>query len=259
MIPGPPNPPRFSGTVPAGSPLPGAANDSGAIASLVCGVVSWFLCGLPVGIPAIFLAHGSMKKIRRSGGRLKGREIALAGAVLGYSSCAFWLAYLAVGFFFYKHAAKEAALDEDAAVEAIRQINKAETQYSLSYANASMLHIYAGSLATLGPGPQGSCAGEGTAEYACLLSGPLGASDCREPRWCQLRGYKFQLQVHFYPDRRDGDYVITAIPAGGDHGGKNFCSTSEGIIRTETRWARLIAGYNCEECLRLEPLSKAGD
>jgi len=259
MSQGQPNPPRFSGTIPPGSPLPIAVNDSGAIASLVCGIFSWFLCGFPVGIPAIFLGHGSMKKIRRSRGHLKGKEIALAGVVLGYSSCAVWFAYLALGFFFYKQAAKEAALGEAAAVDAIRQINQAETQYSLSYASSSMLHTYAGSLATLGPGPEGSCAGNGTAEHACLISGPLGASDCREPRWCQLGAYKFQLQVHFYPDRRDGDYVITAIPATGDHGGKNFCSTSEGIIRTESRWGRLIAGYNCEECLRLEPLTKAGD
>lgn len=254
----PPVPPSFYGTVPPGSPLPTAVNDSGAIASLVCGMASWVLCGFPAGIPAIALGHNSMKKIRRSGGYLKGKEIALAGTVMGYGSCAFWFVYLAVGFFFYQQSTKATNADEASAVNAIRQINDAEATYTHTYASSSVSHSYAGSLAALGPGPTGSCAGSGTREYACLLNGPLALPDCREPKWCVLGTYKFQLQTHYYSDRREEDYVITAIPVGSAIGGKTFCSTSDGIIRSEVPWPRrLISGYNCEECLKLEPLKES--
>ena len=256
MIQGPRNPPRFSGMVPPGSPPPIAVNDSRAIASLVCGIVSWFLCGFPVGIPAVILGHRSMEKIRQSGGRLKGKEIALVGTILGYSSCAFWFAFLVAGFVLYRQDMKETGADEASAVGAIRQINDAEATYSRIYASSSTPHNYAGSMATLGPGPQGACVGTGTREYACLLSGPLAMPECREPKWCILDGYKFQLQTHYYSDRRAVDYVITAIRVNSSRSGRNFCSTSDGIIRSEIRWSSLTAGYNSEECLALEPLAE---
>jgi hypothetical protein len=257
MNQGPPVPPRFYGNVPPGSPLPTAVNDSGAIASLVCGIVSWLLCGFPAGIPAIVLGHNSMKKIRKSSGYLKGKEIALAGTVLGYSSCAFWFAYLALGFFLYQQSMKDAAASEANAVYAIRQINEAEATYTGNYPSPYASHSYAGSLSALGPGPEGACAGSGTREYACLLSGSLAMPDCREPNWCVLQAYKFQLQVHNYPERRDWDYVITAIPVNSKSSGRNFCSTSDGIIRSESSWLGLTAGYNCEECLRLKPVAES--
>jgi hypothetical protein len=165
--------------------------------------------------------------------------------------------YLAVGFFLYQQSTKDAAASEANAIYAIRQINEAEATYTQSYPNPSASHSYAGSLAALGPGPQGTCTESGTREYACLISGPLAMPGCREPEWCILQAYKFQLQTHNYSDKREVDYVVTAIPVDRKSSGRNFCSTSDGIIRSESSWLRLTAGYNCEECLRLKPVTES--
>jgi hypothetical protein len=231
-------------------------NDSGAIASLVCGIAAWVICGFFTGIPAIILGHGAAKKIRYSGGHLKGKEIAFAGMVLGYCSCAFWLVFLAVGFVLYQQAEKETAAAESSALEVMRQVHEAEVTYAQSYPSSSASHSFAGSLAVLGPGPQGTCIGIGTREYACLMTGPVVMPDCREPKWCALHAYKFQLQKHYYPDKRDEDYVITGVPADRKSGGRNFCATSDGIIRSESSLFGVGAGYSSEECLKLEPITE---
>src|SRR5882672_918131 len=210
----PPVPPRYYGNVQpvAPVPVPAAVNDSGAIASLVCGLAAWVVCGFLTGIPAVILGHSSLKKIGRSGGYLKGKEIAFAGLVLGYLSCAAWLMFFVVIVVLVHQAGKEIKADEAGARDVIRQINEAEATYSTIYARSATSRSYAGSLATLGPGRMGTCSGTGTAEYACLLSGPLAAADCREPNWCVLGAYKFQLQTHVYAGPGGVDYVITAIP-----------------------------------------------
>jgi hypothetical protein len=92
-----------------------------------------------------------MGKIRQSGGRLTGKEIALVGTILGYGSCAFWFVFLVAGFVLYRQDMKETGADEASAVGAIRQINDAEATYSRIYASSSTPHSYAGSMATLGP------------------------------------------------------------------------------------------------------------
>lgn len=61
-----------------------------AIASLVCGIVGFVLMGFVVlGVLAIIFGAISLKKIRRSGGFLTGRGMAIAGLVLGIVALAF--------------------------------------------------------------------------------------------------------------------------------------------------------------------------
>lgn len=233
-------------------PQPVAVTAEAAKISLGLGLAASILCGFPTGIPAILVGRRAITKIRQSQGRLKGREIAMAGIILGYASCALWLVFLIGGYFLFRTAVKQIDESEASAISAIRQINEAEASYSQIYSGSSG-NLYAGSLAALGPGPQGTCSGTGTRENACLLSGPLVRSDCREPRWCILKGYKFQLQVHY--SSKGSDYAITAVPEGNGNGGtKNFCSTSDGVVRSEVRFGNLLAGYNTDECLRLIPV-----
>ena len=61
-----------------------------AVASLALGVLFFFAC--LSGIPAILLGREALGDIKRSGGRLRGRGMAIAGIVLGVIGCLFTLA-----------------------------------------------------------------------------------------------------------------------------------------------------------------------
>ena len=65
-----------SATVPTTTEISGKA-----IASLVCGI---FFLFPPFALAAIILGHLSLSQIRKSGGRLAGNGLAIAGLVLGY-------------------------------------------------------------------------------------------------------------------------------------------------------------------------------
>ena len=84
----PPAPPQAAAPPPPVAPLPPTSGM--AIASLVLGTVAvagaWLCCGLgfPTSAVAIILGHFALSKIRRSGGRLDGRSLAIAGLVMGY-------------------------------------------------------------------------------------------------------------------------------------------------------------------------------
>ena len=80
-------------TSPVATPIPGMAvaqpETSGkAVASLVLGI-GIFLFSILTGIPAIIFGHLAKSDIRKSGGRLQGDGMALAGLILGYLSVAF--------------------------------------------------------------------------------------------------------------------------------------------------------------------------
>lgn len=61
--------------------------DSGAVAALVCGLVSLvgliFPLLLGFGVAGIILGWSARRRIARSGGELKGKRIAIAGVALG--------------------------------------------------------------------------------------------------------------------------------------------------------------------------------
>lgn len=228
----------------------------GALASLILGSASILLCGLFTGIPALIVGHRAIKLIRRSRGRLQGMELAVPGLIMGYAGCALWLVFILGWTFLFRHVAKESDAAEAGTVKAIRQINDAQGSYSRIYTGPKG-RVYAGSLATLGAGPGQACPGTGTAEYACLLSGPLSMLDCREPHWCALNGYKFQIQVRSYPLQHGQDYAITATPTYFNGGATtSFCSTSDGIVRSAVTWYALQSGYDVEDCRRLRPVAE---
>ena len=59
-------------------------NDQKAVWSLVLGIMSLICCGIFAAIPAVILGHMSVKDIDQSGGWLTGKEMAVAGMVMGY-------------------------------------------------------------------------------------------------------------------------------------------------------------------------------
>ena len=233
--------------------LPPASPEAAKI-TLALGIASWVLCGLPLGIPAIILGHRTLKKINQSRGRLKGKEITLVGVILGYISSIIWGIFLTIGAVVYRQTEKEIAANETATIAAMREITAAEAAYSQSYnqpqSASSSSPVYADSLAVLGPGPDETCAKGGTAQYACLVSGALAKPDCKTPHWCIANGYKFQLQTHYSYSSRTQDYSITATPVDGSHGSKNFCATSDQVIRSGPFFLSLHSAVDAEDCVR---------
>jgi Domain of unknown function (DUF4190) len=70
-----------------------------AVASLVIGILSWFLCPIIGGIAAVILGHMARSQMRTSGEG--GTGLAMAGLILGYAHIAvyglftlFWLLLL---------------------------------------------------------------------------------------------------------------------------------------------------------------------
>jgi type IV pilus assembly protein PilA len=223
--------------------------DGGAIASMVLGIASFVLClSFLAGIPAIILGHISRSKIRKNMGRLQGDGMALTGLILGYISLLFIPIIAAIAIPNLLRARVSA--NEAAAAATVRSINTAQITYSTQYPD----HGYAPDLATLGPGPSGSCS-TGTAQSGCLLNNIVGASRCTAGQWCAKTGYKFTVSAVCDSAGVCSNYVVTATPqVSGSTGRKSFCSTSDSVIRTSDR-GTLDAPATADECAEWPPVS----
>lgn len=95
--------------VPSAPPAPSASSvpseappTSGlAVASLIMGIVGWFVLPLVGGVLAVVFGHMAKREIAQSEGRLGGDGLATAGLVLGYLGVGLWLlgllAFILVG------------------------------------------------------------------------------------------------------------------------------------------------------------------
>ena len=230
--------------------------DGGAIASLVLGIASFALCmSFITGIPAIILGHISRSKIRRSGGRLKGDGMALAGLIMGYISLPFILIIAAIAIPNLLRARISA--NELAAMSTVRTINTAQVSYQTQFPAKG----YAPDLATLGPGSDSACSGGGTEQHACLLNAALGGSVCTSGVWCQKNGFRFTIVTDCSAsttqqgeDAACKEFVVTASPISSATGLRNYCSTSDAVIRFR-RGGPLAKPPTAEECSEWPPVS----
>jgi len=224
--------------------------DGGAVTSMILGISSFVLClGFISGIPAIILGHISWARIRRSAGRLKGEGMALAGLILGYCSLPFILILAAIAI--PNLLRVKISANESAAASTVRTVNTSQVTYSTRFPE----HGYASDLATLGPGPSGSCRDEGTAEHACLLDNLIAASRCTAGQWCSKAGYTYSVSAVCDSARVCSDYVVIAHPiVFGSTGRRTFCSTSDAVIRS--RPGEFTSGpLTAEECVEWPPLT----
>lgn len=106
----------------------------GAVASLIMGILSFVCLGPVLGIPAIIAGHMARSQIAKSGGRLTGEGIALAGLILGYVNLAFLplMAAIAIPSFVNARAKSQQA----ACMNNLRQISAASDQYALDHGKA---------------------------------------------------------------------------------------------------------------------------
>lgn len=225
--------------------------DGKATASLILGILSLLCLSIFAGIPAIILGHMSKANIRRSMGRLKGDGMATAGLIMGYiSAAAIPLILIIAAVAIPNLLRSKIAANESAAASTVRTINTSQITYSTVYPD----HGYASDLATLGPGPSGSCS-TGTAQHACLLDSIVAGSRCTAGQWCAKGGYSFIVSGVCDSAGVCSNYVITATPlVSGSSGRKSFCSTSDAIIRISAR-GTLDAPPTADECAEWSPLS----
>jgi type IV pilus assembly protein PilA len=116
------------------------------------------------------------------------------------------------------------AANEASAVGSVRTMTVAQVIYSKTYPKRG----FAPNLAALGIGPDR--ASTPTEEHAALIEEGLANPSCTGDAWCTKSGYKFKItgvcKLHHC-----GDYTALAVPAGSQTGTRNFCMTSDGVIR----------------------------
>ncbi len=177
-------------------------------------------------IAAIILGHISRSEIRRSGGRLKGDGMAIAGLVMGYGVFAFLpflLIVAAIAIPNFLHA--RIAAYEASAVNSVHSINSAQTSYISNYPAAG----YACDLENLG-----GSGTEASAEHALLIEEVLSKGE--------MAGYRFSLE-NCVNSENEHRYQLVAYPiVKNKTGSRTFCSDESGVIKAGE-------GESAEECL----------
>ena len=110
-----------------------------AIFSLVCGIL--FLI-LPLSILAVIFGHLGLFDIRKSGGRLIGKGLAITGMVLGYIGVTLLVTFIGFGIYAARQERKTSATTraivrgENSVVSSVRTLNTAEIAYSQAHRDA---------------------------------------------------------------------------------------------------------------------------
>jgi hypothetical protein len=118
------------------------------------------------------------------------------------------------------------AANEAGAIGSIRTVNTAEVTYSAEYPKIG----FAPDLAALGTDPKNPTAH--SSDHAGIISDPLAGPACTGNTPCVKSGYEFRLTApcQHAPCK---EYVAVATPVSSSAGTKNFCSTSDGVIRAK--------------------------
>jgi type IV pilus assembly protein PilA len=193
---------------------PGNPETSGkAIASLVCGILFFFL---PSAIVAVVMGHLSLSDMRKSAGRLGGRGMAIAGLVLGYLGLSFVPILVIAAIAIPNLLRAKMAANEASAVVSLRKINTTCVTYATEHKS------FPSALANLGPGAHpGANASDQVGE--ALASG-------------QSSGYLFEYGPGPDQDGAIVSYEVHADPVTpGATGQRHFFTDQTGIIRYSLR------------------------
>jgi hypothetical protein len=138
------------------------------------------------------------------------------------------------------------AANDAAAVGSVRTVNTAQVAYAATYPQRG----FAPHLAALGLNPQSPNAY--SPEHAGLLDETLGNESCRGDAWCTRYGFHFRVTA-VCKQRMCTDYVVVATPVDSNTGTRNFCSTSDAVIRSKTG-PPLASPVNVSECKSWLPM-----
>lgn len=114
----------------AGQPVFQAETSGKAIGSLVSGLLSFIL---PAAVAAVVLGHIARSEIRKSGGRLEGNGLALAGLILGYMGLAVIPVLIIAAIAIPNLLRARIAANEASTVSSLRTIAAAEQSYAQAH------------------------------------------------------------------------------------------------------------------------------
>ena len=140
----------------------------------------------------------------------------------------------------------KSAADEASAVANLRSIITAQVAYSATYPARG----YARDLASLGVDPLQS--GTVSPKHAGFLDESLAKSTCTLGTWCEKSGYRFAF-APTCPKLLCSEFVAIATPVSASTGGRSFCATSDGVVRSKTH-APLIMPIGAKECRSWQPM-----
>jgi len=188
-----------------------------AIASLVMGIANglFMFFFFPLGILAIVFGHISRSEIAKSGGRLKGSGMALAGLILGYGSVAIIPILIIAAIAIPNLLSARQSANEASAMGNIRTINTAAATYVAEHPEKG----YPASLDAMG-GSNGT--------EAALIDSQLASGE--------KAGYRFTYTaIDANSDGVVEGYLLNADPLSpGTTGHRHFFSDETGVIRYDT-------------------------
>jgi competence protein ComGC len=124
-------------------PLPGNAPQSKtsalAIWSLVLGILSITCFSILSAIPGVICGHKALSKIKRSGGTLEGRGLAIAGLITGYLGIA-WAVFvipLMLAIAIPNFVKARTTAQANACLNNLRQIDAAANEFALEHAKTN--------------------------------------------------------------------------------------------------------------------------
>ena len=138
------------------------------------------------------------------------------------------------------------AANEASAVGTVRTVNTAQVTYAATYPQRG----FAPDLATLGPDPRR--AGAISAEHAGLLDATLGDASCTAGAWCIKSGFRFSLTA-VCKQKPCKEFVAVATPVTTSTGTRSFCSTSDGVVRSQSG-PPLTATVTVRQCQTWSPV-----
>ena len=180
-----------------------------AIASLVCGILFFFL---PAAIAGVIMGHLSLSDIRRGAGRVTGRGLAIAGLSLSYLGLAVIPILIIAAIAIPNLLRAKLAANEASAVGSLRTLNTACVAYGTKYQS------FPPALSNLRPSATPN------ANAGNLIDDTLAAG--------QNSGYRFTYQPGPSQGGAVQSYEMHADPLNpGVTGTRTFFSDQSGVIR----------------------------
>lgn len=136
--------------------------------------------------------------------------------------------------------------NEASAAASLRTMVTAQVTYQETYPARG----YAKDLASLGVDPAQSNAV--TPKHAGLIDFNFAKPNCTAGTWCEKSGYKFTFSP-VCPKLMCQEFVAVATPVAAAAGTKNFCATSDGVVRFKVE-APLTAPLLASQCRAWQPL-----
>ena len=120
------------------------------------------------------------------------------------------------------------AANQAAAASNVRTIIGAETTFSTTFPAVG----YAGSLFQLGPGAPACAAPNPSAANGCMIDFSLGCAAGAPGVFCLKDSYDYTI-TGFPAGGPFTDYVVFATPANAPAGILDYCSVSDGVVRSQ--------------------------